>query len=674
MRRPQGNIIITALFVAVFLFFLSVALVWTNRQDIALVLSMEHKTKAEAAARSGAMIVYATLRETGRAPTQLAMSLKSGASWRVQLVRVEAEGKRGPVLLVRSRGQSGPLSSYFTLHLLETELSSPSAGKSRLLVFAGSSAGSSQDEPADDSNENPSSSRPQRARPAAITPEREEESGKPGSTASQTSSSTVIPPDFIPTQAQLGLPSRGAFAASDGPIFASEPASTSEREVLSVVDAIPVFSTTGGSTRAFGPALIALQAPADRTQLRVLRKSGEDYEWETIPDPTGPESDNLAGGAAPLGRVDLAVAGPGWTALTVRSLDGHGVALKQSEFDSHEGTPIASFEAVGDREWQSSSSAAITAVSLRGAIVSQGEVVYSHAWKYLYLPYTGSTAVPPLSVQIGSRILRWPCVVRHKAGEKDWTVVWDPLKDSGELTSQTVPDPTTLWVDSKAGLYALNLDRPQELIKLNADGSVSSVGAVNDRKLVVYNDTPYTVSQDPAKPGLTAVSGDARIDFETLPKRIPAVAGPWVVPPPAQVIGYDMSELEISKFDDSPQPTELRTFLAEVGLDFEVSDAEGLAACGDDLYARLKPNVEILEPTIPMAGAFEHGTPASQVLARFDGRRWHILPNGLLAALRGGQRLNSPDGRILCARYEGLPNRAYRYTVISLSCDPFEFQ
>ena len=44
--------VITALFIAVFLFFLSVALLVANKQDIALSLSMEHKLKAEMAARS----------------------------------------------------------------------------------------------------------------------------------------------------------------------------------------------------------------------------------------------------------------------------------------------------------------------------------------------------------------------------------------------------------------------------------------------------------------------------------------------------------------------------------------------------------------------------------------------------------------------------------------------
>lgn len=674
MRRPRGNIIITALFVAVFLFFLSVALVWTNRQDIALVLSMEHKTKAEAAARSGAMIVYGTLRDTGVPPTNLEGELDSGASWRVQLVRLQGEGKRGPVLLVRSRGQSGPLSSYFTLHLLETELSSPSAGNTRLLVFAGTNAGNSQDEPADNSSEKPARSSGHETSPGGFSPDSEKRSDGSNSTESLTSSANVIPPDFLPTQAQLGLPNQGSVAASDGPIFASESADASEREVLSVVDSIPVFSTTGGGTQAFGPALIALKAPEDQTQLRLLRKSGDSYEWEAIPDPASPEQDNLTGGSAPLGRVDLEAPDPTWTGLTVRSLDGHGVALSWSGLDGQEGTPITTFEASGDQEWQASSSPPVKAISLRGAIASQQEVVYSHAWQYLYLPYSGGTAVPPLSAQIGSRILRWPCVVRHKAGDKDWTIVWNPLKDSGDVTSKTVPDPTTLWVDSKGGLYALDLERPTELLKLNSDGSVSALGTVTDRQLVIYQDKPYTASQDPAKPGLTMVGGEAEISFKTLPNRIPAVAGPWVIPPPKQIIGYDLSEIEISTFDDSSQPTELRTFLAEAELNFQISDADGLAACGDDLYARLNLEVEIPEPAIPVAGAFEHGTPASQVLARFDGERWHILPNGLLAALRGGGDLNAPAGRILCARYDGLPNRRYRYTVISLSCDPFEFQ
>ena len=65
MRKDRGNVILTALFVSIFLFFLSIALLWSNRQDIALSLSMEHKLKAQSEARSMAMEAYANLKEFG---------------------------------------------------------------------------------------------------------------------------------------------------------------------------------------------------------------------------------------------------------------------------------------------------------------------------------------------------------------------------------------------------------------------------------------------------------------------------------------------------------------------------------------------------------------------------------------------------------------------------------
>lgn len=678
VRRPRGNIIITALFVAIFLFFLSVALVWTNRQDIALVLSMEHKMKAEVAARSGAMYVYGALRANGTSP-HLKGALKSGADWRAQLVRLRPEGRRGGVLLLRSRGTSGPVSTYFTLHLLETELSSPNQSDNRLLVFPRVSANPTDKEEPETTERIPTRVSGSPSGSSSVERPKEPESTDPES--SKPSPTTVLPPDFVPQPAPLGLPNKGSVAASDGPIFASEKATTVE-DALSVVDTIPVFTSSGGAPLAFGPALITVEGPTDQTEIRVLRKKGDAYEWEAITAPTNlADNPSDRSSTAPVGRIDLTGIGTEWKAITIRSLDGQGSALAQNSLDSSESTSLASFGAEGGEDWKLGSTAPIRAVSLRGAIAAQGEEVYSHAWQYVYLRFRGGSVVPPLRGQDGSRVLRWPCVVRYEPSTKRWSFAWNPLKDNGELTSREVPDPSRLWVDPQGSLYALNEANTNELLKLNSNGGVSSKGVVRNGRAVIYKGKVYTPSNDPSRPGLAAVGEGEFIDFKTLPDRIPAIAGPIIPPPPPQILDsgptvVHVSELNVSELSTGGQPTQVRTVLPRFDISYTISPETGLAAAGEDLYLNLQPKVEPYEPDsdAKFFGNFELGNPVTKTLARYDGKRWHILPHGAMAALQGGADLNSPGDQILCARYADLPQRRNRYTVISISTDPFEFQ
>lgn len=658
---------------AVFLFFLSVALVWTNRQDIALSLSMEHKMKAEAAARSGAMSVYGVLRATGRPPATLEKSLESGADWRVQLVRLRPEGLRGNVLLVRSRGTSGPVSSYVTLHLLESELSTDSSqSKDRLLIFPKIQSSDSED--SEIGEETTEVSLPSGEATGATRANSNRRSSSNDGTAATASTTAVLPPDFTVQQAPLNLPSPGYVAAQDGPIFASEKVSTTgQTSALSVVETIPVFSSTGSAPLSFGPALLEVKAPSDQTQLRVLRKRGDTYEWESIESPAEMESqDGTVSTAAPVGRVDITAAGTSWKGLTVRAIDGKGTVISWTAPGFDQGTVLNSFEAEGTQEWSNGSSKPIRSVVLRGNIASQGETVYSHGWQYMYLRYSGAAVMPPLPVETGSRILRAPCVVKYDASGKSWETVWSPLKDNGDLATEEVPNPEKLWVDSEGQAYSVN--SLNELLRLNPNGSVTKKGLVADGRLVFYNGKAYTTSTDAKQPGLSSPDGGAPIDFSTLPRRIPLVSGPIMPIPPAQIPGYDLSKLEVSELPDGTA-TEIRTVVPQYNFTYRISSASGLAASGEDLYANLQISCDRVEPETDPFGDFELGTLPASVLARYDGKRWHILPNGLLAALgQSSSSLASPGDNILCATYGGLPERGNRYSVISISSDPFEFQ
>ena len=689
MRRPRGNIILTALFVAVFLFFLSVALVWTNRQDISLTLTMEHKMKAEAAARSGAHYVYGALRATGRPPAVMEKTLDSGAQWKVQLVRIQPERRRGHVLLLRSRGRSGPVSSYITFHLLESRLSSDTPeAKNRLLVFHGSSSSQSTE-----TEEN--------SQPPVVT-----NSGTPGGVFSSTlptegssegqgqeRPTTVLPPDFIVQSVKMGLPQTGSVIAQDGPIFASErPELQNGVSAFSVLDSVPVFPSSGGAPQAFGPIVINLLAPSDRTELRVLQKKGANYEWEAIPDPVelGSNNTSTSTSTAQLAKLEFSSPSDDWKGVTLRAIDGQGTATSWTDGNALAGKVITSYPAEGNQEWSGASIVA-RAVTLRGVIASQGETVYSHAWQYLYLRYSGSGEAPPLPVQVGSRIIRWPCIVKYDANEKKWEFAWNPLKDNGDLTSQLKPHPDKLWVDSKA-IYGVSSSNTNELLKLEPNGDVSSEGVLHQGQVVLYQNKPYTVSSDLANPGLVAAKDGARIDFKSLPDRIPAIIGPVYPAQPVDILGpLAVSNLEISEFSSEPVT---RTVRRQETITYSIPSTTSIVASGTDLYLNLEPKVEIFEADAPRYGDFEIGIGTSKVLARYDGQRWHILPNGLMASLQGmreqrettrvedsrtfqttGQTgVNSPGDQFFLAQYEGMPDPANRYTVVSISTDPFEFE
>lgn len=113
MRRRRGNVLLMAIFISVFLFFLSVALVAQNRQDALLSLTEDHRTRADAAARAGLALALHVMRTDADWQARLGdarSEMESGASWRVTEVRplgdvlwrVQAEGTSGIARVTRA--------------------------------------------------------------------------------------------------------------------------------------------------------------------------------------------------------------------------------------------------------------------------------------------------------------------------------------------------------------------------------------------------------------------------------------------------------------------------------------------------------------------------------------------------------------------------------------------
>lgn len=682
-RGQQGNIILAALCVAIFLFFLSVAMIWTNRQDIALSLSMEHKMKAEAAARTGAMSVYGALRSDGQPPSSLEQELDSGSSWKVELVRLPSEGKRGPVLLVRSRGTSGPLSSYYTLHLLETDLSSQQSADGRFLGFPSFVA----------SMKNPGENIEQQSpsEPEAPTPEVQEGSLEPGK-ASDPLPAKVLYGDFEAKDIKLGVGK--TLAANQGPLFSGDEVPVTKTKAFGVVTYVPAFDPMSLDDnlklRAFGPVAVTLPPPDDSVILKVLHYRNDDFEWEDIP-----AAFNVSGVPEqksqdiPKGQLDLdPPSNPFWTHVSARMfLRDDYPGLRYIWRDEEPPSTYASDVVLLDKkpaekaatqdtiDWSAAKKTpAYRQYTLRGSIAAYGKTVYCHAWEYLYIFHNGNRPIHPMPELLGASVIRWPSVLKFDSEAKIWTQAWSPLKDNGDLRSRLLPDPNYLLVDSKGDCYSVTLKAPRKLLKLLRNGNATAGVNVPNGKIFLYQDEPYAVSSDPAKPGLLNLVSSKVIGFDTLPQRIPEISGP-VVPgiEDEELDTTGTSELDPTGFAEPTTP-EIRTVRNEYNLRYRVSPATDFAADGKDLYLNLEVTLTEEEPSYEKFGdlSLKLEDPIT-VLARFDGEHWHILPNGLMAALTK-PGLGTLGNRIFCARYPGLPKAVPRYTVVSVSTNPFEFE
>jgi hypothetical protein len=648
VRRARGNIILTALFVAIFLFFLSIALIWTNRQDIALSLAMEHKMKGEAAARTGAMKVYAGLRNFDIPPASMEGTLESGAAWKAELVELPPEGGRGPLVLLRCRGTSGPLSSYFTLHLLKSELGPQlTEPNGRLLGFLPPGMGVPQE-----------------------GPECENEDKSAG----------LLTGDFELKRVDLGFDDTAEwFAANQGPLFVSgklpSPASP-----LDVCAYLPVFHPITGVASAYGPLIITVPEPEAENGLSVMNYQGDQIQWEPIPFPT-PEPEDLD--PPPISVLALEVKGESWNTLVARSVGDTGVAYSwqddrpatnsKDEAIGLSATQEFAVDTARAIEWsRAPSTANQRGYALNGAIAAYGQTVYSFAWEYSYRHFDGTAPPIPVPEFLGNTVTRWPCVRKYNLEEKRWSTVWSALKDNGDVTSPILPDAKVLLVDSDGHCFSRTLNEPLRLIELEPGGNVTLGEPVSaNGRLFMYRNAPHTISEDPSKPGIVNLKNRSVIGFETLPALIPEISGPVVLEVENENLPNGLSELEISPLRDGEETPQMRTVRRGYDLSYGLDSSSSVATDGDDLYTQLTVTLKPREPSYEMFGTFKL-EGGGKMLARYDGTRWHILPNGLLAALTNS--LGAPSGEMFCAHYNGLPSTKSRYSVVSVDTDPFEFK
>jgi hypothetical protein len=638
VRRSRGNIILTALFIAIFLFFLSVALIWTNRQDIALSLSMEHKLKAQSAARTAAYEAFYRLREFGELQGFSQGALASGADYEVELVSLEALGKRGEVLLIRARGKSGPVTSYLTLHLRDTRIAGvENKSDSRVLFF-----------------------------PSAPSEESEEEASAPAK---------ALYGEFKLEDGGAGLVP--GVKANVGPVFASEATTI---EPPSFRDFVPVFD--GAILSAWGPTeVVAPPFPTvpdgQPTSLRVLEYGGSDFDWKEIDPPTD------LGDPRPEGATDaFEMSGPdntAWTTSTVLGIKENAMnfvwtaAKPPTRYASDiEGSVISGEPtAVGTLvDWNGSAQNQQKFES-RGAIFPVGNTVYSHGWHFVYNPHDGQ--IPPeVTFVDGSTLTRWPCVLKYTV-DGSWEVAWAGLKEDGSVHSEHRPDPNVLAVTSDGTIYTVTETEGNEQRRLlTLDTKSTRIGdTVPSGQIIIYENEPYLVSGDSTQPALiNLVSAGSDIDFQSLPAFLPEINGEVV-----DVTGTDMLILGMEGgYQGEPlDGTQKLAYTARPRYDFTylISANGQIAVDGKDLWAIISIVIDESEPTFEKGYVdppYQEG--ARTTLARYDGDRWHILPNGLRTCLKN-PGLSAPGAGVVAALYSGLPTQVSRYSIISVDTNPF---
>lgn len=670
MRRSRGNIILTALFIAIFLFFLSVALIWTNRQDIALSLSMEHKLKAQTAARSAAYEAYYRLRRLGElGGFPLEGTLDSGAGYVLELVSLEPLGRRGKVLQVKARGKSGPVTSYLTLHLLETAIAGEeNSGDSRVMFFPAAPPASEE------------------------TEETESDSEETGSeTEESTESGKALFGEFTLEEGGPGLVP--GMKAAKGPAFVSEPITIPETELPSFLDNIPAYG--GPFLRAWGPVeVVAPLYPTgpggSPTEVRYLKYSGEQFEWEKIDPPTNLGSPPPEGATGdPL--LLIAPDNSQWTTSSVlvksapvegeddEKMQAFNIVWTEQEpptlnEEDIEDAVISPGELAGTLiDWPGTGETQ-QKFETRGTICPSGNVVYSHGWHLLYQPHDGSFP-DPYTIVDGSTLTRWPCILKYTI-EGEWEIAWAGLKDDGSVESEHRPDPNVLLATTDGTLFGVTEPGafPQRRLLTFQDSGVTLGDPVPDGQIILYQDEPYLIQTLPAgsaEPALLNLVSDGKdIDFSSLPSFLPEINGEVV-----DVTGTEMLILGIEGgyTGEALDSTKKLGYTASPRYDFTygVSPTGQVAVDDDDLWAVITIDVQESEPTLERGyedSPYEDGQRTT--LARYDGERWHILPNGLRACLDNSS-LGAPGAGVVAALYPGLPPQVSRYTIISEDTNPF---
>lgn len=127
--KPSGNVLVMSIFIAAFLFFLSVALVAQNRQNILLVLSEDNRLRAANSADAGLDLALHVMRHNPQWSSLLPGykgEFASGGTWQIESIK---EMKDLPhILQIKVRGACSFFASSKTRYVEEIPFAGVKAG------------------------------------------------------------------------------------------------------------------------------------------------------------------------------------------------------------------------------------------------------------------------------------------------------------------------------------------------------------------------------------------------------------------------------------------------------------------------------------------------------------------------------------------------------------------
>ena len=634
-RRPRGNILMLAIFMAIFLFFLSVALVSQNRLDITLSLSADYRLGADLAARAGTQYALARMRSQSNWEADLAAGVEGetshGAKYRVVVSPYPDPAGSPFILEVHSAGTDGVVTRHQRLLVEEVRLRTTTEGNDLKPHLFGVV--------------------------------------NPGEGAAK--NLVVLGPGF--EWQNLGEIPRAepVISANGGPLVAfGEPGSGAKPPAI--LDNIPLFleGAAADDPAQAGPLMrIELVPPGEH--LLVLKMEDGTVQWEDVPDP-GPElgrwnglvEDDGSFGELPVWKIypdtdaerardetdpwekrTLRLRGAqneetdAWEILaaeteTVRwgdSLQDFTVNTTSEPFaESFWETVPTTSELTLDWDNLTQPAVFLEWYSLDGkAPVARGNEVYCLATHYFYghikmegeFPEFGGSA-------FDSIVYREPCVLRYDLVAESWSIVNDMMRVDQPDTEPHVytgpkPHKAVLAVHPEADeVYAYNRDRTTDVLKARQTAWVSNFSSEKALDpLLGYRDGVYhyrsqtsLLSSQPRT--VLSLANGARLDV-------------------GEQIRVD--QREVSAEVPTLEGFAPRTLLPELQLEFGLLGGGNATAWGHDLIAVATATQRVSQPSFDVFGKltpeYERNGQMS-TLVRFNGEHWQVVPTGLTGLLR----------------------------------------
>lgn len=643
-----------AIFMAIFLFFLSVALVSQNRLDITLALSADHRLGADLAAHAGTQYALARMRSESNWEADLAGGVEDetshGAEWRV-VVNPYPDPSGSPYLFeIHSAGSDGVVTRHQRMLVEEARLR---------------------------------------------TPDRQDQL-KPHlfgviDTGASAKSLAVLGPGF--KWQNLGEMPRAepVITANGGPLFAFGEPGTGQKPPA-ILDNIPLYpeGAAAGDPAEAGP-LIRVELVPPGEHLLVLKMDGDTVQWEDIPDPgpalgrwNGLIEDDGSFGELPVWKVYPQTEAERtrdetdpWEKRTLRlrgqqneetnvweilAAETQMVRWGDSLQDFTVNTTTEPFgESFWDQaqttteltlEWETLTQPAVFLewYSLDGkAPVARGNEVFCLATHYFY----GHIKQEGEFVEFGSStfdsiVYREPCVLKYSLASETWTIVNDMMRVDQPDTEPHIytgpkPHKAVLVAHPEENeVLAYNRERPTEVLRARETAWTPSFSSISHLDpLVAYRDGIYHYRTRQSQ-------------LSSQPRKVLSLANGAVLDVGSQI---RIDQREVSAEVPSPEggfvPT---TLLPELQVEFGLLGDRNSTAWGKDLIAVASATQRVSQPSYDLFGTL---TPEYQrqgqisTLVRFNGEHWQVLPTGLTGLLRHHtSRPGTPGLRIRVADQE----------------------